>query len=242
MLGMLGLRIFEACNTDIADIGEEHGHRVLRMVGKGCKIVPIPLPPAVGRGIDHAIAAAIPLNTERPTVSGSRCATSPPPSPRRSGALASGRSGSAASMCITSSSKASTRGTTESGRSIGGREHPVLRRCVLIGRPDHMVEKATVADHRGWPRSRTRTASAPEPARTRRRRGNRVGSRGGVFAWRVLLAVGAAGGQRFQQAAQVRRATGAARGGHLFGRFGGLQRQAGSARLTSVSASERQCR
>ncbi|WP_218026910.1 tyrosine-type recombinase/integrase [Nocardia vaccinii] len=56
MLGMLGLRIFEACHTDIADIGEEHGHRVLRVVGKGAKIVLIPLPPAVGRGIDRAIA------------------------------------------------------------------------------------------------------------------------------------------------------------------------------------------
>ncbi|MEV0296812.1 tyrosine-type recombinase/integrase [Nocardia sp. NPDC050710] len=53
---MLGLRIFEACSTDIADVGEEHGHRVLRVVGKGSKIVLIPLPPAVGRGIDRAIA------------------------------------------------------------------------------------------------------------------------------------------------------------------------------------------
>jgi site-specific recombinase XerD len=35
MLGLLGLRIFEACGTDIGDIGEEHGHRVLRVAGKG---------------------------------------------------------------------------------------------------------------------------------------------------------------------------------------------------------------
>ncbi|MFF3227247.1 hypothetical protein ACFYV7_30930 [Nocardia suismassiliense] len=56
MLGMLSLRIFEACNTDITDIGEEHGHRVLRVVGKGAKIVLIPLPPAVGRCIDRAVA------------------------------------------------------------------------------------------------------------------------------------------------------------------------------------------
>jgi hypothetical protein len=34
-LGLLGLRIFEACGADIADLGEEHGHRVLRVVGKG---------------------------------------------------------------------------------------------------------------------------------------------------------------------------------------------------------------
>ncbi len=34
MLGLLGLRIFEATGTDIADLGEEHGHRVLPVVGK----------------------------------------------------------------------------------------------------------------------------------------------------------------------------------------------------------------
>jgi integrase/recombinase XerD len=35
MLGLLGLRIFEATAADIADLGEEHGHRVLRVCGKG---------------------------------------------------------------------------------------------------------------------------------------------------------------------------------------------------------------
>jgi integrase/recombinase XerD len=49
MLGLLGLRIFEATGADIADLGEEHGHRVLRVCGKGTKTVLIPLPPAVGR-------------------------------------------------------------------------------------------------------------------------------------------------------------------------------------------------
>jgi integrase len=37
MLSLLGLRIFEATGADIADLGEEHGHRVLRVVGKGAK-------------------------------------------------------------------------------------------------------------------------------------------------------------------------------------------------------------
>ena len=55
LLGLLGLRIFEATGTDIADLGEEHGHRVLRVVGKGGKTVLIPLPPAVSRALDHAI-------------------------------------------------------------------------------------------------------------------------------------------------------------------------------------------
>ena len=36
MLGLLGLRIFEATS---ADLGEEHGHRVLRVCGKGTKVV-----------------------------------------------------------------------------------------------------------------------------------------------------------------------------------------------------------
>ena len=54
MLGLLGLRIFEATGANIADLGEEHGHRVLRVCGKGTKIVLAPLPPAVGRAIDQA--------------------------------------------------------------------------------------------------------------------------------------------------------------------------------------------
>ena len=55
MLGLLGLRTFEATGADIADLGEERGHRVLRVCGKGTKIVLVPLPPAVGRAIDRAI-------------------------------------------------------------------------------------------------------------------------------------------------------------------------------------------
>ena len=57
MLGLLGLRIFEATGTNIADLGEEHGHRVLRVCGKGTKIVLVALPPAVGRAIDRAIGS-----------------------------------------------------------------------------------------------------------------------------------------------------------------------------------------
>jgi site-specific recombinase XerD len=57
MLGLLGLRIFEATGADIADLGDEHGHRVLRVCGKGTKVVLVPLPPAVGRALDRAIGA-----------------------------------------------------------------------------------------------------------------------------------------------------------------------------------------
>jgi integrase/recombinase XerD len=55
MLGLLGLRIFEASGANIADLGEEHGHRVLRVCGKGSKVVLVPLPPAVARAIERAV-------------------------------------------------------------------------------------------------------------------------------------------------------------------------------------------
>ena len=55
MLGLLGLRIFEATSANIGDLAEEHGHRVLRVHGKGDKVVLVPLPPAVGRALDRAI-------------------------------------------------------------------------------------------------------------------------------------------------------------------------------------------
>ena len=54
LLGLLGLRIFETVGVDIDDLGEEHGHRVLRVRGKGGKVVLVPLPPAVGRAVDRA--------------------------------------------------------------------------------------------------------------------------------------------------------------------------------------------
>lgn len=55
LLGLLGLRIFEATSPDVSDLGKEHAHRVLRVVGKGHKIVLVPMPPAIGRAIDRAI-------------------------------------------------------------------------------------------------------------------------------------------------------------------------------------------
>src|SRR5215217_5425534 len=58
MLGLLGLQIFEACGANIEHLGEEHGHRVLRVHGKGGKVVLTPLPPAVARAIEHAVADA----------------------------------------------------------------------------------------------------------------------------------------------------------------------------------------
>jgi integrase/recombinase XerD len=57
MLGLLGLRIFEATGANVGDLGEEHGHRVLRGCGKGTKVVLVPLPQAVGRAIGPVVGA-----------------------------------------------------------------------------------------------------------------------------------------------------------------------------------------
>jgi integrase/recombinase XerD len=54
MLGLLGLRIFEATGADITDLSEIHGHRVLTVLGKGDKLAVLPLPPAVARAVDRA--------------------------------------------------------------------------------------------------------------------------------------------------------------------------------------------
>ena len=56
LLGMLGLRCFEALSVDIEDLGEERGHRVLKVVGKGDKPALIPLPIPGWRAIDKAVA------------------------------------------------------------------------------------------------------------------------------------------------------------------------------------------
>jgi integrase/recombinase XerD len=46
LLGLNGLRVSEACATDIKDLGFERGHRTLRIVGKGNKPATVPLVPA----------------------------------------------------------------------------------------------------------------------------------------------------------------------------------------------------
>src|ERR1039457_2594981 len=84
MLGLLGLRIFEATGANIADLGEEHGHRVLR-VRQGHQDCP---GPAAARGrpghrpgdrISHA--RAYPAQPPRHPDGPARC--HPPPAPAR---------------------------------------------------------------------------------------------------------------------------------------------------------------
>ncbi|WP_255472819.1 tyrosine-type recombinase/integrase [Micromonospora sp. MP36] len=62
----------EACGANIGDLGEEHGHRVLRVHGKGGKVALVPLPPAVARAIDRAVDERISGPILRNTLGGRR--------------------------------------------------------------------------------------------------------------------------------------------------------------------------
>jgi integrase/recombinase XerD len=55
LLGLNGLRVSEACSTNVEDLGFERGHRVLAIVGKGNKPAKIPLVPRTARTIDLAV-------------------------------------------------------------------------------------------------------------------------------------------------------------------------------------------
>ena len=55
LLGLNGLRVSEACDTNIDDLGFDRGHRTLRIIGKGNKPAVIPLVPRTARTIDLAI-------------------------------------------------------------------------------------------------------------------------------------------------------------------------------------------
>ena len=55
LLGMIGLRVSEACHADIDDIRYQSGYEILHVVGKGAKPADIPLPIPVLRAIREAI-------------------------------------------------------------------------------------------------------------------------------------------------------------------------------------------
>ena len=55
LLGLNGLRVSEACGTNIEDLGLERGHRTLQILGKGNKPATIPLVPRTARTVDLAI-------------------------------------------------------------------------------------------------------------------------------------------------------------------------------------------
>ncbi len=55
LLGLNGLRVSEACATDIEDLKLERGHWTLRIMGKGARPTVIPLVPRTARTIDLAV-------------------------------------------------------------------------------------------------------------------------------------------------------------------------------------------
>lgn len=55
LLGLNGLRVSEACATNVEDLGFERGHRTLKILGKGNKPATIPIVPRTARTIDLAI-------------------------------------------------------------------------------------------------------------------------------------------------------------------------------------------
>jgi site-specific recombinase XerD len=55
LLGLNGLRVSEACGTNIEDLAFTQGHRTLRIMGKGSKPAVIPLVPRAARTIDLAV-------------------------------------------------------------------------------------------------------------------------------------------------------------------------------------------
>ena len=55
LLGLNGLRVSEACATNVEDRGLERGHRTLGILGKGNKPAAIPLVPRTARTIDLAV-------------------------------------------------------------------------------------------------------------------------------------------------------------------------------------------
>jgi len=54
LLGLKGLRVSEACATNIEDLGLERGHRTLQIIGKGTKPATTPLVPRTASTIDRA--------------------------------------------------------------------------------------------------------------------------------------------------------------------------------------------
>jgi integrase/recombinase XerD len=55
LLGLNGLRVSEACGSNIEDLAVQRGHRTLRIVGKGNKPATIPLVPRTARTIDLCV-------------------------------------------------------------------------------------------------------------------------------------------------------------------------------------------
>jgi hypothetical protein len=88
LLGLNGLRVSDACTTNIEDLGFERGHRTLRIIGRGNEPATIPRVPRTARTIDLNIGEhhdgrscdAVTANASTaapPTVGSTRSAAAP---------------------------------------------------------------------------------------------------------------------------------------------------------------------
>lgn len=59
------LRVDEACTADLASLGEDKGHRVLTVMGKGNRKVKVPLPPGTCGALDAYLADTAPQQADK---------------------------------------------------------------------------------------------------------------------------------------------------------------------------------
>jgi len=139
LLGLSGLRVSEACATNIEDLGVERGHRTLRILGKGNKPATIPLVLVLERRARSTSPSAnaakarscggrmVSASTDEPRIAGFDPSASEPASepctPTCSEPPSSWRPSTPACPCATCSSRPATRtrvpprSTTADGRT-----------------------------------------------------------------------------------------------------------------------------
>lgn len=85
LLGLNGLRVSEACATNVEDLGVDRGHRTLRIVGKGNKPAVVPLVPRTARTIDWPSVRAATVRS-----CGAATVNAPIAAPHTAGSIRSG--------------------------------------------------------------------------------------------------------------------------------------------------------
>jgi len=159
LLGLLGLRIFEACGANIGDLGEEHGHRVLRVRGKGGRVVLVPLPPqwpgrSTGRSTTATLARSCVTSSARGWTGMQRPAGSSAwPRPPESGCRGCTRTCCATPSSQPCSTPASASATCRSPPATPTRAPP----CATTAPARTSTATRTTSSPPTWPRERNRT-------------------------------------------------------------------------------------
>lgn len=114
LLGLNGLRVSEACATNIEDLSFERGHRTLRILGKGNKPATIPIVPRTARTIDLAIGDRVRRRRLTP--------------PRRPGTALGGHLGEMPRLDMCARSRTLRARQTRPEPSFGAASRPRVRR------------------------------------------------------------------------------------------------------------------